>query len=106
MTATCVGSVYPIHMRANLPTKLIANITMATTTKHSNPLTLWHQRLGHIDSATVRQIAKLDYHGVSLGGNEVDEFCEACVEGKAKHFVFPRCTSARSTHVLDLVHID
>ena len=53
MTATCVGSVYPIHMRANLPTKLIANIAMATTTKPSNPLTLWHQRLDHIDSATV-----------------------------------------------------
>ena len=84
MTATHVGSVYPIHMRANLPSKAIAGIAMAVTSKPSNQLTLWHRRLGHVDSATVRQLAKLDYHSISLGGNEVDEFCQACVEGKAK----------------------
>ena len=106
MTATHVGSVYSIHMRANLPSRQIANIAMAVTTKPSNLLTLWHRRLSHVDSATVRQIAKLKYHGVSLGGNEVDDFCEACVKGKAKRFPFPRYTSARSTQVLDLVHID
>jgi hypothetical protein len=66
-------------------------------------LDLWHLRLAHIGSDSLKLLAKQKL----IPGSDTDElsFCESCVQGKQHRLPFPASMS-RSTKLLQLVHSD
>jgi hypothetical protein len=66
-------------------TSTIKALTTATTTKtkakgRALPLERWHQRLGHLNHADVKQLATYSSQ-IKLANNK-ELFCEPCIYGK------------------------
>ena len=85
MVATRQETIYPIHMQVNRLSQ-----AMAVTVIPENNLTLWHRWTGHMLVKILKDLARREDSGIKLRGDEEDEFCEACVKGKAKRFPFLR----------------
>ena len=66
----------------------------------------WHARLGHVNMAAVRKMAKEELvRGLPEIG-QVDQLCEACLIGKQKRLPFPKKVKHRARRNLELVHGD
>lgn len=66
---------------------------------------LWHHRLGHPSSASVRRLQNYNLvHGLPRSLGEVT--CEDCVAGKQARTSFPKHKAKRAAEMLDLVHTD
>ena len=77
------------------------------STARSEPLALWHRRLGHLNTASVKALQSMA-EGVVLkpGDQEHHKICLPCIEGK-QHRIYNRHTpSTRMTRRLEMVHSD
>lgn len=55
------------------------------------PLSLWHQRLGHISKNTIELMAKNNVvAGLNLEPNSIMTICEGCMHGKLHRTPFPK----------------
>jgi GAG-pre-integrase domain len=83
-------------------------ITTATTTKikakgRALPLERWHQRLGHLNHADVKQLATYSSQ-IKLANNK-ELFCEPCTYGK--QYAIPNYEpQPRAEAIFDLIHVD
>jgi hypothetical protein len=78
----------------------------ASLAKSYNHLKLWHQRLGHINETSLRQMVdKGLVNGAIIDRENTLGFCQACVEGKKSREPFP-VGEIQSTEKLQLVHSD
>ncbi|GJU64788.1 retrovirus-related pol polyprotein from transposon TNT 1-94 [Tanacetum coccineum] len=64
-------------------------------------LNLWHNRLGHINYRTMKDMLK---QGIISYDDEHKDKCEICVQVKMKRKLFPKVD--RQSEVLELVHSD
>lgn len=101
------GQIVGTGTRANRMYELNVKSTEAARVAQSdNQLKLWHQRLGHINQASLRQMVdKKLVNGIELGQNDDLGFCQACVEGKKTREPFP-VGGIHTTERLQLVHSD
>ena len=66
----------------------------------------WHERLGHINSETIRNMMLKELAlGLPKGFIE-KKVCGSCLLGKHARQTFPKATSYRATKVLELLHGD
>jgi len=70
-------------------------------------LQLWHERLGHVNVASVKRMIKnKDIDGLKCSSMAVKDVCEPCVYGKAAMTPMPSANGGRVTKRLQLVHSD
>lgn len=68
-------------------------------------LQLWHERLGHVNNATIQKMFQLGVvDGLALNKNSVPQFCEGCVLGKQHRLSFPTVGRHRASKIGELVH--
>jgi len=88
----------------------LAKRALATSTVKPLPLYLWHRRLRHLNTASVRTLSKMlddvkiaetDTHS----GAEDRNLCIACLEGKQSR-TYNKEPSPRATRPLELLHSD
>ncbi len=65
--------------------------------------TLWHQRLGHLNMASLTKLEKM-VNGMNLKEVPLHHVCEACIEGKHQRTYFPNDEVTRASKLLELVH--
>ena len=66
----------------------------------------WHERLGHINTETIRNMMQKELvEGISKGFIE-KKVCGSCLLGKQARQAFPKSTSYRATKALELLHGD
>ncbi len=76
----------------------------ANVAKSSNEgVTLWHQRLGHLNMASLTKLEKM-LDGMNLKEVPLHHVCEACIEGKQQKTYFPKDKMTRASELLELVH--
>lgn len=63
-------------------------------------VSLWHQRLGHLNEASMKKIPALDID------QKMHETCEVCIRGKMTKIGFPKASERQSKQPLDLIHSD
>jgi len=70
-------------------------------------LQLWHERLGHFNTACVKRMIKnKDIDGLKCSSMALKEVCEPCVYGKAAVTPMPSLGGGQVTKRLQLVHSD
>jgi len=70
-------------------------------------LQLWHERLGHVNMAGIKQMIKHhDIDGLKCASMAFKDVCEPCVYGKAAMTPMPSSGGGRVTKRLQLVHCD
>jgi len=94
------GDLYYVH---EVPENESASVAAAV--KRSN-ITEWHERLGHLNEASLKQLAADGNCGVKFGPNERLGICETCIKGKQTESPFPVSVEKRSSGVLDIIHSD
>jgi hypothetical protein len=78
----------------------------ANVAKSSNErTTLWHQRLGHLNMASLTKLEKM-VNGMNLKEVPLHHVCEACIEGKHQRTSFPKDEATSVSKILELVHSD
>lgn len=66
----------------------------------------WHERLGHIGRESMKYMVKKELV-LGLPNIQIEkETCSSCLLGKQARATFPKATSYRASHVLELVHGD
>ena len=66
----------------------------------------WHQRLGHLNVAAVRDLARNHSTGIDLDEDAAyDTDCMACIQGKQHKLPF-KTGRTRANHLGDLIHMD
>lgn len=81
-------------------TKYEANVTV------KNDLSLWHQRLAHINCKALRDmINKNLVTGIKLESNNTF-FCECCILGKQHKLPFNKIAQTRKSKAGELIHAD
>ena len=79
------------------------------TTNAKITLDLMHQRLGHLNTRSVKQLFKKDMvHGLTLSEKHLKaapSICECCVQGKMQQTPLPKRSSCK-TAILNLAHSD
>ena len=57
--------------------------SVATASKETNEMDLWHQRLGHVNGQRLQEIVQKKLAtGMRFSKASKFSFCEGCVEGK------------------------
>lgn len=69
----------------------------ALATTHTS-LTTWHQRLGHLNYKSVRQLVD--------SGDIPNSLCEVCIQGKQQQKITRTPVTNRTTRLLELIHSD
>jgi len=70
-------------------------------------LQLWHERLGHVNVASVKRMFKnKNVDGLKCTFMVVKDICAPCVDGKAAMRPMPKAGGVRVTRRLQLVHSD
>ena len=73
----------------------------------SSQMSLWHQRLGHLnESQLIQAVKKGHIKGVDISKTNNLDFCEGCVEGKMSRKPFKSEGGIKTTRKLQLVHSD
>ena len=69
---------------------------------------VWHQRYGHLNETSLKQLAKEELvDGISCDDlSDRLDFCESCVKGKLHRTPFPTTGGKRADEPLGLVHSD
>jgi len=72
----------------------------------SNPVMLWHERLGHVNFQTLKKmIDSKQLPGITIGS--VDGlFCEACQHGKLARLPFKKVVKERISKPGEVIHMD
>ena len=99
-TGTMLGNLYKLDVDASQASKNTALV--------AQDLSTWHERLAHIDSATIKKMSSDgSVTGIHLTrcGHETHN-CDQCVVGKGHRQPFPKESASRSSKVLELVHSD
>jgi hypothetical protein len=65
----------------------------------------WHQRLGHLNTGTIMQLAKGTATGMEVDLSDHHADCMACVEGKQHQLLF-KSGRMRTTRIGELLHMD
>lgn len=66
----------------------------------------WHARLGHIGRESMKSMIKKELVA-GIPNIEIEkETCSSCLLGKQARHTFPKATSYRASHVLELIHVD
>lgn len=74
--------------------------------EHIQDLTLWHQRLGHLNKRCLLEMVNTGaVEGIELSSRNVDSPCEICIKGKQTRIPF-RETHRRTTRKLEIIHTD
>lgn len=79
------------------------NRAIACMTTAEDELMLWHRRLGHMNSQSMKILSRMST-GVSINCGELSP-CVPCIKGKHQRLPFKR-TGTRAEEVLELVHTD
>jgi len=66
----------------------------------------WHAKIGHINMAALRRMAREEMVCGLPAIEQVDQICEACIVGKQKRLPFPDQALWRAERALELVHGD
>ena len=66
----------------------------------------WHARLGHVNMAALRKMAREELVRGLLAIEQDERLCEACLTGKQKRTSFPEQAEYRAQQPLELVHGD
>jgi transposase InsO family protein len=75
--------------------------------KPKNTVSLWHQRMGHLNVPDVKRLADAKMAtGVKYDKRDEIDFCEACVKGKSQRKPFPKKATRRAEKPLQLIHSD
>ena len=79
----------------------------AIATNNSHQLSLWHQRLAHLNCKTILKMAKTKaVDGLELNNNLPDHrLCEGCIFGKMTRSPFPSSIT-KAEDVGDIIHSD
>jgi hypothetical protein len=78
----------------------------ANVTKFSNEgATLWRQRLGHFNMASLKKLEKM-VNNMNWKKLPLHHVCEACIEGKRQSTSFLKDEATRASKLLELVHSD
>lgn len=85
------------------PAKKLNVHAAATATVYPDNGTLWHHRLGHVNSADMKRLAAMSY---GLGSTSFDGDCDSCAMGKLHAQPFPHSTTHRAQQPLELIHTD
>lgn len=68
--------------------------------------TVWHARLGHVSTDTMKSMLTKEMV-TGMPNIDIDrETCSSCLMGKQTRATFPKATTYRATHILELVHGD
>ena len=82
------------------------NMNRAIVADAGNRLKLWHQRLGHVNETTLRQMINQGLvKGVTINKDGKLGFCQACVEGKKVRDKFP-VGEIKTKEKLEMIHSD
>lgn len=74
---------------------------------HKISQSLWHFRLGHLNTNDMKKLASKMADGFDRVNVESDlKLCESCVFGKQTRSSFPKNTNIRSSRILELIHSD
>ena len=86
--------------------KRLDDAIFALTIKPNNDVMCWHQRLGHLNIADIRNLAKKQATGIDIAyGNISSADCIACIQGKQHKLLFKTgCT--RAIYIGELIHMD
>jgi histone deacetylase 1/2 len=84
---------------------IVSNSSNNNSSLSFNSLYLWHLRLGHPNSQTLKLALKLCNISVSNNTNDVSDFCTACCMGKAHRLHSPQSQTTYS-QPLELVFSD
>lgn len=73
-----------------------------------NSIQIWHERLGHVNFATLKKMNSANFVEGLFIDNSTDTppFCEGCVFGKHHRLPFPTCGRTRATKRGGLIHSD
>lgn len=110
--ANRVGNLYYVQNKgdnqANLITDLKKEENIAMTVSHKiNDVEHWHLKLGHLNVASIKNMAKNGVlHGLSLSENEDREKCKVCIREKQVRAPFSKAREDRTTELLEIVHTD
>lgn len=74
--------------------------------KTSDIGSLWHDRLGHINSETIRRMVDKELVEGLPTVKQAKETCVSCLRGKQSRKSFPQATNYRASSSLELVHTD
>jgi hypothetical protein len=85
-------------------TNFTNHCNLATT--KDDLITLWHRRLGHINSQRLARIASFSESGVNLQSQSQLPFCEACTLGKMHTIKVSKSAKTRASALLERVHSD
>src|SRR5437762_5434430 len=81
----------------------MAIMNMSTITYPS--IRRWHEHLGHLHFATIRQLGTIT-EGMHIAKKEdTTAICKPCLEGK-QHVTYNKTPSTRVTQHLELIHSD
>lgn len=85
--------------------KVPATILLSTT--ESQPIQVWHQRLGHVNFEKIKKIETSGVvNGLSISSSNVPKFCEGCVFGKHHRQPFPTNGRHRAKRVGEIIYSD
>jgi transposase InsO family protein len=98
----------PLPPGGEAATAQASDATGAAMLTALDPVTLAHQRLGHVAPSTIEKMVKAEaITGLDLGGKASEmPKCEVCMLGKAVRQPFPEASSTRIEAKLDLVSAD
>jgi hypothetical protein len=79
----------------------------ASVAQPKSSLMHWHERLGHLNEASLQKMTKDDVAlGVKFQKSEKLGICEVCIKGKQTQTPFPNSEQPRTTKLLEIVHTD
>ena len=82
-----------------------SRVTFTRSLESSN-LQLWHQRLGHLNTDSIKKLAKISV-GLHLDDPNKDlGICETCAIGKITRSSFPKGKATRASELLGIIHSD
>ena len=104
------SKLYRLDIKATQPTdtKPPARSALAhLSTTTAQPLNIWHQRLGHVSHAKIKEMEKANMvDGLAISPHDVDPFCEGCIYGKQHRLPFPTLGRTRARQIAELIHSD
>lgn len=89
---------YVLHLDITCPVCL--------TARHDDDAWRWHDRYGHISFDALWRMSKQDMVCGMPELEHADQLCDVCITTKQRRTPFPKKTTFRADHPLELVHGD
>jgi histone deacetylase 1/2 len=100
-SSTVTSDIESVHSSVSLP--LSKNKAVASFTASSSESNVWHHRLGHANTKSVKSILQLC--NISYNNAKLSEFCDSCCIGKS-HKLHAPSTDTVYTTPFELLHTD